>query len=160
MANEEYIKEETRISWLASGGTYTLTADIASGSGRQGGAGDFSSFPRSGWYRFMLVIDADTTPVLGELVRLFFKEGNNDGSSDVYTNDDGTTDAAVSAEDKLRNLRHLGTLEIDEAAAGVAMVITGRFYLDAQKGMPVIWNGTADDIDVFFYMWPIPPQGQ
>lgn len=160
MANEEYVKEETRIEWLASGGDYTLTADVASGAGRQGAAGDFSSFPRAGRHRFMLVIDADTTPVVGELVRLFWKEGNSDGAADVYTNDDGAGDAAVSAEDKLKNLQHLGTLEIDEAAAAVNMVIVGEVFVRSQKGMPVIWNGTADDIDVFFYMWPIPHQGQ
>lgn len=162
MANKIYFAEETSQSWRNTGGDELLTlTSLAAGAGRQGALHDFGAAVRTARYRFRLFIKMNTTPVVGEIVRLYWKTG--DGTH--YDNDDGTGDIALSDEDKLVNLTEIGTLIIDEAATGVEFSISGEFEHYQRYGGPVVFNDTADALsstaaDHGFDLIPIPDEVQ
>ena len=149
MANLIQQNQGTVITWADSGATHAITLKgLASGAGRQGvehDGGVAAVATRYMWF-FQTQFDTATAPVVGEGVRVYLKTAP-DGTN--YDNDDGNgTDIAVSAEDKLRNLWHLGTMQVDEAAADVPMQISGGpIEIGAEKFAPVIWNATADNLD-------------
>jgi hypothetical protein len=100
------------------------------------------------------------TRVVGEAVRVYLK--TSDGTSP--DNDDGTGDIAVSAADKLRNLRQIGAIVIDENAA-VPMVASGFIEVAARYVAPLFWNGTANSLsataaDFGFSLTPVPDEAQ
>ena len=143
MPNLVYQNDETPILWNDTTGATTITLNnLASGAGRQGDIHDFGVAARSNIFAWRFFCQFATTPVVGERVGIFWK--SSDGAKP--DNDDGTTDAAVSAEDKLRNLLLLGNLYVDEAATGVVMATGGLVWLPHEQGMPVIWNYTADNL--------------
>jgi len=145
MANAVYQKSGTAVKWSDTTGDLAMTLNnLAAGAGRQGAVKDWGalSTARPALYHFRLLVQFDTAPVVGESVTLYWKSG--DGTD--YDNDDGTGDAALSAADKLKNLHFLGELIVDEAAADVDMSIQG-FFTDLNKeGMPVVYNGTVDNL--------------
>lgn len=156
MANEVLQKLGTAITWLASGGTAAFTpTSLASGAGRQGALHDLgtaSAARRFGWRAW---IKPGSTRVVGELVDVYLK--TSDGTSP--DNDDGTSDAAVSAEDKLKNLRLLGTIIIDEDAV-VTMARSGMVEIGQRHAAPVFWNRSSNALsstagDFGFSLTPI-----
>ena len=169
MTSKVYQIGETDISWLASGGTETFTlTSLAAGAGRQGARHDFGAITTArahlfDWWFFMKFA---TAPVVGEQVDIYWK-GYHQGGTHAM-NDDGNTDAAVSAEDKLRNLIYLGSLIVDEASS-TPEFSTGNqgdpIWLPHRYGMPVVWNATADAFsgtaaDHGFILTPVVPQAQ
>ena len=165
MANKLYTIQETAVVWSDTTGDLALTLNnLAAGAGRQGAVKDWGalSTARATIFWWELVVQFATTPVVGEQVDVYWKSSDDNTH---YDNDDGTGDIALSATDKLRNLKHLGTLVVDEAAPSVDMRITGLFADFNRYGMPVIHNKTADNLvasnDVsFFRIKPIPPEIQ
>lgn len=164
MANKIYKVDETAVDWRPSGGDLAITlTSLASGAGRQGAQKDFGAgaTARARRYSWRFWTQFATTPVLYEVVGVFWKSGD----ADALDNDDGTGDIAVSAQDKLLNLVHIGTLVVDEAAADIEMSTGGVIETDERYGMPVIWNYTADALTATaaehgFTLTPIPPEIQ
>lgn len=165
MPNKVYIIPETAITWLASAGTETLTlTSVAASAGRQGALHDFGTSARAGGFIWRAWVKFATTPVVGETVRIYWK--SSDGTHP--DNDDGTGDAAVSAEDKLRNLKLLGVIVVDEASTTPEFAASG--YLPEEwsahrYGAPVFWNATADALsstagDHGFSLTPVPAEIQ
>lgn len=148
MANLIQHNQGTVTTWKDSGGSHVLTfKGLASGAGRQGVEHDFGvgvADWRIAW-GLLVHFDTATAPVVGEQLDVFFKL-SIDGV--IYGNDDGDgTDIAVSTIDKLRNLKYLGSLIVDEAAADVPMVIQDVIDVRTEKIQPVIWNSSADNLD-------------
>lgn len=161
MPNKVYQLPETAISWLASGGDNVLTlTSLGAGAGRQGALDDFGTAARATDYLWRFYCKFATTPVVGEVILIYWK--TSDGTHP--DNDDGTGDAAVSAEDKLSNLKLLGQMIVDEASATPEFVASGflpRELCAHRYGAPVIWNDTADALsstagDHGFIITPIP----
>lgn len=145
MANPVYQKAGTAVTWTDSTGDLAMTLqNLAAGAGRQGAIKDWGalSTARPTLYHYRLVIQSETTPVLGEEVRLYWKSG--DGT--VYDNDDGTGDIALSSTDKLKNLKPLDVLQIDEAVVDIYMSVEGYFQDFNRYGQPVVYNATADNL--------------
>lgn len=165
MPNKVYLNPEAAITWLASGGTNVLTlTSLAAGAGRQGALDDFGTAARAADYVWRAWVKFATAPVVGEVLRVYWK--SSDGTHP--DNDDGTGDAAVSAEDKLRNLKPLGVIIVDEASTTPEFVASGFVppgYIAHRHGAPVIWNATADALsatagDHGFSLTPVPPEIQ
>lgn len=162
MPNKIYQVGETALQWLASGGDEVLTlTSLGSVAGRQGGRHDFGAAARAQWYSWVFFMQFATVPVVGEVIRIYWK--SSDGTH--ADNDDGISDAAVSAEDKLRNLRWIGNLIVDEASAIPEFSKSGRIWVNSRYGHPVIWNATADAFSATaaehgFLMTPIPLEVQ
>lgn len=145
MANAVYQRAGSAVRWTDTTGNLAVTLNnLAAGAGRQGAQTDWGalSTARETTYHFRLSVRFATTPVVGEMVELYWKSG--DGT--IYDNDDGTGDAALSSSDKLKNLKFLGVLQVDEAATGVDMSIEGYFVDFNRYGMPVVFNNTADNL--------------
>lgn len=142
MANKIYQLLETAITWLSSGGSAAFTpTSLTSGAGRQGAHYDFGTASIGRRFAWRAWLKPGGTRVVGETIEVYLK--SSDGTSP--DNDDGTGDIAVSAEDKLRNLRLLGVIQIDENAA-VTMVASGVVELFHRYGAPVYWNRSANTL--------------
>lgn len=161
MANKIYQKDETAITWQSSGGTETFTpTSLATASGRQGAHHDFGTSARSRLFAWRAYLKPGGTRVVGEGIRIYLK--TSDGTH--HDNDDGTGDIALSAADKLRNIRQLGSIQIDENAA-VEMVASGICEIGARYAAPIFYNGTANTLsstatDFGFELTPIPDEIQ
>lgn len=146
MANAVYRKAGTTVTWSDTTGDLAITLNnlAASGNGRQGAQKDWGvlTTARPTLYQFRLVVQFATAPVVGDQVELYWKSGNGT----VYDNDDGSGNIALSSSDKLKNLKLLGVLQVDEAATGVNMSIEGSFEDFNRYGMPVVFNNTADNL--------------
>ncbi len=162
MANKVYQHDETALSLEDTSTPRTFTLNhLAAGAGRQGDLHDLTTAARSKWFAWRAWVQAATTPVVGEVVRVYVK--TSDGT--IPDNDDGTTDAAVSAEDKLKNLTQIGTIIVDEAATGVKFVKSGLIWLPHRHVTPVFWNATADNLVATndlsgFSLTPVPDEIQ
>lgn len=142
MANLIYTKLETAITWLSSGGTETFTpTTLASAAGRQGAHHDFGTASVGRRFAWRAWIKPGGTRVVGERVEVYLK--TSDGTSP--DNDDGTTDIAVSAQDKLRNCQLIGIIQIDENAA-VTMAASGVVEIFHRYAAPIFWNATANSL--------------
>lgn len=164
MANKIYQILETAITWKPATQTPTETweADaIANNAGRQGALHDFGTAAIGRRFSWRFYTQCQATPTLGNVIRLYWK--SSDGSHP--DNDDGTGDAAVSAEDKLRNLLYLGSCIVDEAAANIEFVKSGMFFLPQRYGAPVLWNTsgatlTTDEAEHGFIITPVTDEVQ
>jgi hypothetical protein len=164
--SKAYQKGEAPIVWdsVATDESLTLTS-VAAGAGRQGALHDFGAMttarPRE--YNWRAWVKFATTPVVGEVIYIYWK--SSDGTNP--DNDDGTGDIAVSAEDKLKGLRILGMIIVDEASATPVFVANSPLPIELthRHGGPVFWNATADNLsatatDHEFVLTPVPMQGQ
>lgn len=172
MTSKVYQLGESDVTWLASGGTNALTlTSLAAGAGRQGARHDFGAITiaRAHLFDWWFFMKFATQPVVGEQIDIYWKGYHQGGTHGM--NDDGNTDAAVSAQDKLRNLMYLGSLIVDEATATPTTVefATGNqgdpVWIPHRYGMPVIWNATADAFsttaaDHGFILTPVVLQAQ
>lgn len=160
----------TDITWLSSTGSEVLTlTSLGAGAGRQGAQHDFGDITTAremlfDWHAF---VQFGATPVLDETVDIYWK-GFAAQSSTRGMNDDGTGDAALSAEDKLKNLIYLGSIIVDEAAVDIEMTAFNKgdpIWIPHRYGMPVFFNNTADVLTATalehgFTLTPITPQAQ
>lgn len=161
MPNKVYQQQETTVTWRSSGGTELFTpTSLASAAGRQGAHHDFGASSVGRRFAWRAFLKPGATRVVGEVIRVYLK--TSDGTR--HDNDDGTGDIAVSAQDKLRNIDLLGTIQIDENAA-VEMVAHGEVLLLHRYGAPIFWNATANSLsttagDYGFDMTPVPDEVQ
>lgn len=143
MVDKVYQIPETAITWQDTGGTNAMTLNnLAAGAGRQGALHDLGTAAHAHRYAWRAFCQFATTPVVGEVVRIYLK--TSDGTSP--DNDDGTGDVAVSAEDKLLNLKRIGSIIVDQAATGVVMVASGFVTLPHRYVGPAYWNDAPDNL--------------
>jgi len=136
----------TTQKFAASGGTIThTTTSLAAGAGRMSNPLDLGD-PASGRTNTYLIEATAmlvTAGVLGEEIRYYLMEKVGDNT--ILMNDDGAVDAAVSAIDKLNNLRYLGSIIVDEAVLAIPMAASfGVVEINVQNIHIVTWNATAD----------------
>lgn len=161
MANKVYQKDETAITWLASGGTAAFTpTSLATVSGRQGAYVDLGTSARSRLFAWRAWLKPGGTRVVNEIVYIYVTTG--DGTH--YDNDDGTGDIALSSVNKLLNCRCIGKITIDENAA-VEMGASGLIELPARYVAPIFYNATANTLsstaaDFGFSLTPVPDEIQ
>lgn len=157
-----YINPGTPIVWDSATAATTLTlTSLGAGTGRQGDLLDlrtiFGNGLRPARYSYRLYFKLSGVPTVNEVVELYLK--TSDGNHP--DNDDGVTDAGVSAEDKLLNLTPVDVAVVDEAAV-VELVASGTIEnLDAPLVAPVVWNRTSDAFsatasDHAFILTPVP----
>jgi len=171
MANLIYRNRETTLWFVPAAAAQAETAafemhNIAASAGRQSAQYDLGEGAVSGWYEWRAFVQFATTPVLGETVDFYLKTAGSSASATAHPdNDDGTTSAAVSAADKLKNLQWIGSIVVDEAAADVEMVASGYVFIAARAFNVVMWNASVDaltnDVDENgFMLSPVPDEIQ
>ena len=167
MTSKIYTLQETGTVWADSGADLAMTlASLAAGAARQGAVKDLGVLTTARATRFVwrVKVMQDTAGVVGETIPVYLKFGT-DNHATVYDNDDGTGDIAVSNVNKLKNLRHICTLQVDEAAADIPLSKSGIIDIPERYVMPVIYNNTADILsapsgDSWFSLYPLVWQGQ
>jgi len=171
MANLIYKNSETTLWFVpaaaAQAEDYAFEMhNIAASAGRQSAPVDLGTDAVAAWYEWRAFVQFATTPVLGETVDFYLKSMGSSASATAHPdNDDGTGSAALSAEDKLKNLHYLGSIVVDEAAADVEMVASGFVYIPYRGFNVVMFNDTADaltnDVDENgFMLTPVPTEVQ
>lgn len=140
--------------------------NLASGAGRQSDHYDRGVGATPSWYEYVAFVQFATTPVLGERIDIYLKYMGTSASATAHpTNDDGTGEGAVSAEDKLTNLQLLDSIVVDEVTADIEMVVRGTVFIPSRAFQVVFWNASADgltnDVDENgFALTPIPDEVQ
>lgn len=140
--------------------------NIGAGAGRQSAHWDRGTGAIPAVYAWRGFVQFATEPVLGETVDFYLKRSGSSASATVHPdNDDGTGEMAVSAIEKLSNLKYLGSIVVDETAVNVEMATGGTVYITARGGNIVMWNRTADaltnDVDENgFMLMPAPDELQ
>lgn len=140
--------------------------NLASGAGRQSAQIDLGEGAVARRYEWRAFIQFIANPVVGEALRIYLKTAGSSASATAHPdNDDGTGEAAVSAEDKLKNLHFIGSIIVDEAVLNIEMVASGVVEIDARAVQVVFWNSTADgltnDVDENgFMLSPVPMEVQ
>lgn len=145
MANKLYQHDETALWFVPAAAIQAEDAafeihNLASGAGRQSAQHDLGASARAQVFAWRAFVQFATTPVVGERVEFFLK--TSDGTHP--DNDDGTSEGAISALDKTRNLKVLGSILVDEAAANVEMVASGVVTINARYFQVGAWVTAAD----------------
>jgi|SRR6185503_2475151 len=139
-------------------------AALANGAGRQSSLKDLGAGTTARSDRFHYRIKSDgwqATPAIPNTLDIHIK--TSDGTTP--DNDDGLTDAAVSAIDKLLNLDFIDEIVCDEAAANIPAATEGYLFIPQRHVGFVAWNrgGSAlknSTASVKLYLTPRPLQQQ
>ena len=114
MANKLYGASETAITFTDSGGDYTFTlANLGFGAGRISARADKGAGSQATLFKVRGIFQFETAPTVGETVDIYISE--SDGTN--ADGDVGTSDAALSDEDVLKNLKFVGSVSAENAAA-------------------------------------------
>ena len=173
MAGEVYAITESTLWFVPAAATQPEdaafeVASLGNGAGRQSAQLDRGTSARAVRFRWRAFVQFAAAPVVSDdnFVRVLLKTAGSSASATAHPdNDDGTTEGAVSAEDKLKNLLQLGNIRIDQAAAGVEMVASGELELRERAFQVVFWNNSGVALaagvnDSGFMLTPVPDQVQ
>lgn len=166
MANEAYIKTGTALLISgAAGADYAWSVEgITSGAGRVSAQIDLGASPRPGLYKWSCECQFQATPTQGLGLELY-KAGAPDGDSTQIDGDIGSSDAALGDVDMRRNLKGIGYVVSENAAASEACVASGVFeHVDRYLSL-VAYNASgasvnATDTNFVFTLHPYSWQGQ
>lgn len=162
MANKLYTARETVITFKASGGTVLFTpTSLATAAGRYSTQWDRGAGSVPDRYVFHARTKIAVAPVVGTILTVYlgFSDGtDNDGEL-------GTTDAALPAADRRRNLTPIGCIVADEASTTRVMKTSGIIEILA-RFVTLTWynefgqalSATAGDHVTTFE--PVPPELQ
>jgi len=160
MANKVLIARETAIVWSDTTGNFVITINnLAAGAGRVGARKDLGAGSTSYYYSWRFTCQFETAPVVGEAVGIYL--ATSDGTEE--DGQVGVADAALSAEDKLKNLYFIGNLIVDVATVDIDFTASGVCTIPTRYVSPVIFNATADNLQATndtgeFTLTPIPPE--
>jgi hypothetical protein len=166
MANESYIRKGT--SKLLNGEAGAASAfsveGIANASGWVSAQVDWGAAPRPDRYEWSCEVQFQATPTQGLGLELYVA-GAPDADSTQIDGDVGATDAALGDVDMRRNLRTIGYVVSENAAASEKCVASGEFTF-TQRYMTIVgYNASgasvnATDSNFRFDIVPVYTQGQ
>jgi len=171
MANLVYQLDGTIIWFVPAAATQAEDAifevdGLGAAAGHQSAQYDFGTSARASIYAWRAFMQWASAPADGDEIRIYLKTAYITGTSGHPDNDDGVTDGAVSAEDKLGNLHYLGSIGEDELVIDKEMVASGLVEIRHRVIQVVFWNTSAVDTlttDVNengFMLTPVPDQIQ
>jgi len=162
MPNKIYTAPETAITFKASGGTVTFTPqNVANGAGRVSTQWDRGSGSKPALYRWRIVTKFGSALAVGARLDAYFAFGDG-----TYVDGNfGTTDAAVSAIDKLRNLSFVGGIAADSTSSGEVQYASGLCVIQERYVSVVWWNAAGVTLtntagDHAFILTPVPDEVQ
>jgi hypothetical protein len=148
-AGDIYRNQGTKVYFSPASATnndVTFEVDgLGAGAGRQSAQWNRGSGAQPAEYEVRAFAKFAAQPVLDEIIGVFLKTSDSTGGTQS-DNDDGVSDAAVSSEDKLKNLPQILTLTVDEENVSVELGKSALVVIVAQYVQVVWWNYTVDQI--------------
>lgn len=166
MANESYIgKGTSKLVNGEAGADVALSAEgVANAAGRVSAQIDWGAAPRPDRYEWSCECQFQATPTQGLGLELYVA-GAPDGDSTQIAGDIGSTDAALGDIDMRRNLKLIGYVVSENAAASEKCVASGEFTFTQRYMSIVAYNASgasinATDSNFRFDIVPVYTQGQ
>lgn len=162
MPNKLYRALETAIVFKSAAGDALFTpTSLANGAGRVSARYDRGALSQADRFIFRARVKCATAPVVGAILTIYL--ALSDG-----TDADGelaTTDAALPAADRRRNLRPIGCIQADEASAIRFFTKSDVIEVPDRYIQVVFYNElgvalSATATDHFFSLTPVPPELQ
>lgn len=137
-------QEGTVKVFAASGGDVTFTfQNVANGAGRISAQLDLGAAPRGRLYRYTAKWKANSTPTVGNVVRISLFNGDN-ASSTRQAGTVGTSDAAISSENDFLNCTaQLKPIIVDAASTSKSFQIDGYVILTGRYVSVGFWNASG-----------------
>jgi len=145
MANETYISKGTALLINGEAGAdYALTAEgLANTTGRVSAQIDLGAAPRAGMFTWSCEVQFQATPSQYGTLDIYVA-GAPDADSTQIDGDIGTADAALGDIDMIYNLKHIGEVFSENAAASEKCVASGIFdHFDRYLSVVLVNNSGA-----------------
>jgi hypothetical protein len=161
MTSKAYLLPETAIDFSSAGDVTFTPTSLAADSIRYSNQKNFGTTARAYAFNWRAHTKVGTGLVVGEAVDIYAK--TSDGTDE--DNDEGTSDATSTDTDKLKNLKYIGSITVDEAVTSTKHVGSGVVQL-THRYFQVVWhNNTTGALsatagDHGFSLEPIAIQGQ
>jgi hypothetical protein len=162
MPSKQYAVRETVVTFKSTGGTVTFTpTSLANNAGRVSAQWDRGTGSSADRYIFRAKTKLAVAPAVGAILTIYL------ATSDGTDNDGelGTTDAALPAADRRRNLTPIGVIVADEAS-NTRFFITSGIIEILERFVQVVWYNemgqalSATAADHLFELTPCPPEMQ
>lgn len=137
---------------------------VTNGAGRVSAQFDLGAAPRPKRFKWICEVQFQATPTQGRGLELYVAEAL-DNSATRMTGDVGQADAALGDIDMRRNLKGIGYVVSENAAAAEKCIAFGEFETSARYLSMVGYNDSsatinATDSNFIFYLQPIFDEGQ
>lgn len=166
MANEVYINNGTSLLINGEvGANYALSMEgVTNAAGRVSAQIDLGVVPRPGRYKWSCEVQFQATPTQYAGLELYIATAP-DADSTQIDGDVGATDAALADVDMRRNLRYIGFVTSENAAASEKCVASGEFECSARYLSIIGYNASGASVDATdsnfrFNLVPVYDQGQ
>jgi hypothetical protein len=148
MANEAYIRKGTSklVNGEAGADVAFSMEGVSNGVGRVSAQIDWGAAPRPAEYSWSCEVQWQATPTQGGVLELYVA-GAPDADSTQIDGDVGASDAALGDVDMRRNLRYIGAVVSENAAASEVCVASGRFTFTERYMTVVGYNGAGATIN-------------
>lgn len=164
-ASKIYGVQESGLVWATSGSGFggsvmTLTS-LANNAGRIGPHVDRGAGSLAPWLKWRMQMKSGSAFAVGNTIQLYIittDGGTGDGAL-------STSDAALSAIDKLRNLRGCGAIVTDSTTIGETQIASGFVLCPERYFAPVLWNASGQTLtstpsDHYITFYPFAFEGQ
>jgi hypothetical protein len=166
MANESQINNGTAllISGIV-GADYAWSVEgVTNGAGRVSAQIDLGAVPREYIFHWSCEIQFQATPTQYNTFDIYIAEAI-DADSTQISGDEGASDAALGDVDSVRNMRYIGSVVVENAAASEKNVASGTFVTYSRYISMVCINNSgatvnATDSNFRFDITPKNYQGQ
>jgi hypothetical protein len=166
MANEAYIYKGTSLLFNGEAGADVAFSGeaVTNGTGWVSAQKDLGAAPRAGLFAWSCEVQFQATPTQGVGLELYVS-GAPDGDSSQIDGDIGTSDAAMGDVDMRRNLKFIGYVVSENAAASEKCVASGIFQHTERYISICLYNASgattnATDSNFRFNLQPAAWQGQ
>lgn len=166
MANESYINKGTELLVSGvSGADYAWSVEgVGSAAGRVSAQIDLGALPRPDEFEWSCEVQFQATPTQGLGLELY-RAGAPDSDATQIDGDVGASDAALGDIDMRRNLKWIGHVVSENAAASEVCVSSGTFRHTFRYLSLVAYNSSgasvnATDTNFVFKLRPLYSQGQ
>lgn len=166
MANESYIASGTALSINGEfGADYAWSVEgLTNAAGRVSAQVDLGAAPRPGIYAWSCEVQFQATPTQYNTLDIYVATAP-EGDSTQISGDVGASDAALGDVDMLKNLRYIGSVVSENAAASEKCVASGDILLTERYVSFIAYNDSgatvnATDSNFQFTLTPKSWQGQ
>lgn len=148
MANAIYINKGTTVLFNGEAGANVAISveGVSNGAGQVSAQYDLGADPRPYRFSWSCEVQWQATPTQGAVLELYIA-GAPDGDSTQIDGDIGASDAALGDVDMRRNLKFIGVVVSENAAASEKCVASGVFeHVDRYLSL-VVYNGGGATIN-------------